>query len=73
MLPSIIEKIIEGQCDITGDAALRIGKALGTTPESRLNFQKLYELEKTRDLTDVSGIESLIPGLSSNVLGETGS
>ena len=59
--PSIIKKIIDGQNAITGDTALRIGKALRMTPDSWLNLQKLYELEKARDSTDVSQVEPLVP------------
>ena len=59
--PSIVEKIIGGQSPITGDAALRIGKAFRMTPESWLNLQKLYELEVARLSTDTDGITPLVP------------
>jgi addiction module HigA family antidote len=33
----------------TGDTALRLSKAFGTTPEFWINLQSPYELERARD------------------------
>lgn len=59
--PAAIEKIVGCQSPITGDTALRIGKALRMTPESWLNLQNLYDLDVARLSTDTSGIDPLIP------------
>ena len=45
---------------ITADSALRIGRALGTTPDFWLNLQRMYDLDMARSTTDVSGIEPLV-------------
>ena len=39
-----ITQIINGQCAITGDTALRLAHFFGTSPEFWLNLQNLYEL-----------------------------
>jgi addiction module HigA family antidote len=57
----IVNEIVNGDSPITGDAALRIGKALRMSPESWLNLQKLYDLELARGSTDTSSIEPLVP------------
>ena len=59
--PSVIEKIVDGQSPITGDAALRIGKAFRMSPEFWLRLQNLYELELARLSTDTDGIIPLVP------------
>ena len=59
--PRRINEIVHGTRSISADTALRIGKALRMTPDSWLNLQKLYDLEKARSLTDVSQIEPLVP------------
>src|SRR5262249_36090952 len=46
-----IERIAEEKTGITADTALRLSKALGTTPQLWLNLQNDYDLEvKTRAL-----------------------
>ena len=59
--PRRINEIVHGSRAISVDTALRIGKALRMTPESWLNLQRFYDLEKARSSTDVSGIEPLVP------------
>jgi addiction module HigA family antidote len=59
--PRRINEIVHGNRAISADSALRIGKALRMTPESWMNLQKMYELEKARNSTDVSQIEPLVP------------
>ena len=68
--PRRINEIVHGTRSISADTALRIGKALRMTPESWLNLQKMYELEKARASTEVSGIEPLVPALSVIMPGE---
>ena len=59
--PAIIEKIVGGQSPITGDAALRIGKAFRIPPEFWLRLQCMYELDVARLSTDTDGLTPLAP------------
>ena len=60
-VPSVrVNAIIKHRRAITADTALRIGQALGTTPEYWLNLQRMYDLDVARTKTDVSGIEPLV-------------
>ena len=59
-LPRRINEIVHGNRSITADTALRIGKALGTTPEYWLNLQRMYDLDVARAATDFSAIEPLV-------------
>jgi addiction module HigA family antidote len=48
-----ISAIVAGERGVTADTALRLAKALGTTPEFWLSLQQTYELrlaEQDRDL-----------------------
>ena len=58
--PVRINAIIKLRRSITADTALRIRRALGTTPEYWLNLQRMYVLDVARAETDVSGIEPLV-------------
>ena len=58
--PRRINEIVRGNRSVTADTALRIGKALGMTPEYWLNLQKIYDLDVAREVTDVSAVEPLI-------------
>ena len=55
-----IHDIVHCRRSITADTALRIGKALGMTPDFWLNLQRMYDLEVARRSTDVSAIEPLV-------------
>jgi addiction module HigA family antidote len=44
-----VNQIVRGQRSITGDTAIRLGLALGTSPEMWLRLQARYELEKAQD------------------------
>ncbi len=55
-----IHDIVRCRRSITADTALRIGQALGTTPEFWLNLQRMYDLDVARAKTDVSTIEPLV-------------
>ena len=57
--PRRINEIVHGRRAISADSALRIGRALGMTPESWLNLQALYDLDVARASTDLSAIEPL--------------
>ena len=58
--PRRINEIVHGRRSITADTALRIGKALGMTPEFWLNLQKLHDLDLARSSIDIENIESLV-------------
>lgn len=55
-----INEIVHGRRSVTADTALRIGRALGTTPEFWLNLQRMYDLDLARTAADVSRIEPLV-------------
>ena len=60
--PRRINEIVHGRRSVTADTALRIGRALGTTPEFWLNLQRMYDLDLARTTADVSRIEPLAVG-----------
>ena len=55
-----INEIIHGNRSITADTALRLGQALGMTPEFWLNLQRMYDLDVARSSTDVRAIPCLV-------------
>ena len=55
-----IHDIVHCRRSITADTALRIGKALGMTPDFWLNLQRRYDLDVARAKVDVSNIEPLV-------------
>ena len=55
-----IHDIVHCRRSITADTALRIGRALGMTPDFWLNLQRMYDLDVARVTTDVSAIEPLV-------------
>ena len=60
-VPSVrVNAIVKHRRPITADTALRIGRALGTTPGYWLNLQRMYDLDVARTKTNVSGIEPLV-------------
>ena len=50
--PIRINDIVHCRRSITADTALRIGKALGMTPEFWLNLQRMYDLDLARASVD---------------------
>ena len=58
--PLRIHDIVHSRRSITVDTALKIGKALGMTPEFWLNLQRMYDLDVARATTDTSGIVPLV-------------
>jgi addiction module HigA family antidote len=44
-----ISEIAAGRRSVTGDTALRLAAAFGTSPEFWMNLQKRWELERARD------------------------
>ena len=55
-----IHDIVHRRRSITADTALRIGRALGMTPDYWLNLQRMYDLDIARAKTDLSAIKPLI-------------
>ena len=62
--PIRINDIVHCRRAITADTALRIGQALGMTPEFWLNLQRMYDLDIARASTDTSAIQPLIDAAS---------
>ena len=58
--PIRINEIVRRRRSITADTALRIGRALGMTPEFWLNLQRMYDLEVARASTDTQAIKPLV-------------
>ena len=58
--PRRINEIVHGRRSMNADTALRLGRALGMTPESWLNLQALYDLDVARSSIDVDAIEPLV-------------
>ncbi len=57
-----IGDIVHGRRAITADTALRIGRALGTTPDFWLNLQRMYDLDVARSKVDLDEILPLVSG-----------
>ena len=55
-----VHEIVHCRRSITADTALRIGQALGMTPDFWLNLQRMYDLDLARAKTDVSAIKRLV-------------
>jgi addiction module HigA family antidote len=55
-----ISAIVNAERGVTADTALRLAKALGTTPDFWLNLQQRYDLDCARDETkDLARIEPI--------------
>lgn len=52
-----ISMIVAGKRGVTGDTALRLAAAFGTTPEFWMNLQKSWELEVARDGFDAEIVQ----------------
>ena len=57
--PRRINEIVHGRRSVTADTALRIGRALGMTPEFWLNLQGMYDLDVARTSIEVGDIDQL--------------
>ena len=55
-----INDIVRGRRSVTADTALRIGLALGMTPEYWLNLQRMYDLDLARANANVKAIKPLV-------------
>ena len=59
--PIRLTRIIYHQAPITADMALRIGAALGMTPDFWLNLQRMYDLDCARAAAAASASDPLTP------------
>ena len=58
--PRRINEIVHARRSVTADTALRMGKALGMTPDFWLNLQGLYDLDRARSAISMDTIETLV-------------
>ena len=58
--PRRINEIVHGRRSVTADTAVRIGQALGMTPEFWMNLQSLYDLDRARASKNISTIKPLV-------------
>ncbi len=58
--PRRINEIVHARRAVTADTALRMGKALGMTPDFWLNLQAMYDLDRARSTLSVDAIEPLV-------------
>ena len=58
--PIRINQIYHCRRNITADTAVRIGHALGMSPEFWLNLQRMYDLEIARSAVDLNNIDVLV-------------
>ncbi|HLR31553.1 MAG TPA: HigA family addiction module antitoxin [Fodinibius sp.] len=47
-----LNQIVNEKRSVTADTALRLAKALATTPEFWMNLQARYDLDQARDLSE---------------------
>lgn len=59
-----ITRIVNGQCAITADTALRLGRWLGTSPRFWLNLQQAYDLRLAEQTIGEEIASRVIPGVS---------
>ena len=58
--PRRINEIVHGRRSVTADTAVRIGQALGMTPEFWMNLQSSYDLDRARTSKNISTIKPLV-------------
>lgn len=54
--PSTLNRLLNGQSDVSPEMALRLSKALGRTPESWLALQNNYDLWQARQRVDLQNV-----------------
>ena len=55
-----IERLVKGVTSMTPDTALRLARALNTTPAYWMNLQTNYDMATAAEEVDLSGIEPLV-------------
>ena len=58
--PRRINDILRGRRSVSADTALRVGQALGMTPEYWLNLQRMYDLDLARAEANFKAIKPLV-------------
>lgn len=61
--PNRITTVINGQRSVTGDTALRLSRAFGTSPDFWINLQSHFDLECAKDHTEID-FESIAEGFA---------
>lgn len=61
--PNRITAVINGQRSVTGDTALRLSRAFGTSPDFWINLQSHFDLECAKDYTEID-FESIAEGFA---------
>jgi addiction module HigA family antidote len=56
-----ISEIVKGKRSITAETALRLGRAIGTSPEFWLNLQAQYDLRMARDSFAIQVNREVVP------------
>jgi len=57
--PSTLNRLLNGDSNISPEMALRLSKALGRTPESWLSMQDHYDLWHVKKRVNLKGIKRL--------------
>lgn len=57
--PSTLNRLLNGQSDVSPEMALRLSKALSRTPESWLALQNNYDLWQARQRLDLAKVQKL--------------
>lgn len=57
--PSTLSRILNEKMDVSYEMAVRLSAVLGRTPESWINLQAAYSLEKARSKVDTSSLKPL--------------
>ncbi len=57
--PSTLNRLLNGQSNVSPEMALRLSKALGRSPESWLAMQDLYDLWHARRNVDLKQVKKL--------------
>ena len=57
--PSTLNRLLNGESNVSPEMALRLSKALGRSPESWLAMQDQYDLWYARKHADLKGVKKL--------------
>ncbi len=57
--PSTLNRLLNGESNISPEMALRLSKALGRSPESWLAMQDVYDLWHARKNVDLKSVKKL--------------
>lgn len=60
VVPSTLNRILQGRSRVTPGMALRLSRCLGRSAESWLAMQDAYDLWQARQRLDLSGVQPLV-------------